>query len=104
MQPDRITYDEIPEHMRKGMKLYIEEGGQPGNFLYHILINDFVHAVGYGDIFNQNALLQYAIFLYNNLPVSAWGSKEKVDDWIALGGWKGLQAETEEQGEGPSKH
>jgi len=93
------NYDVLPEHMREGMRKYLEEGVQPGQFLYHILINDFVHAYGYADIFNQQALHIYAVWLYNEMPTGSWGSRDSVDAWVAHRGWAGfVLAATTERG------
>lgn len=38
-----INYSILPEHMREGTRRYIEHGNRPGDFLYLVLSNDFVH-------------------------------------------------------------
>lgn len=76
-----IDYSILPEHCRDGMQRYVEEGIIPGAFLTAVLENNLVEAVGRADNINIHRLRDYAIFLYNELPSSAWGSPEKVERW-----------------------
>ena len=78
-----IDYSILPEHMQDGMQRYVEHGINPGDFLYLILCNDFVHALGQADSINTERIVDYAKFLYLEVPMACWGSKEKVDKWIA---------------------
>lgn len=77
-----INYSILPEHMREGMQLYLEHGIRPGDFLYLILCNDFVHALGHADLINTARIVDYAKFLYLEAPGGSWGSGEAVDAWI----------------------
>lgn len=79
-----VDYSVLPEHMREGMQRYIEHGIRPGDFLYLILCNDFVHALGHADDINTARIVDYAKFLYWELPSGCWGSEEKVKNWIAV--------------------
>jgi len=79
----QIDYSILPEHMQGGMQRYIEQGINPGDFLYLILCNDFVHALGHADMINTARIVDYAKFLYLEVPTACWGSREKVDNWIA---------------------
>jgi hypothetical protein len=85
-----FNYNYIPEHMRGGMKRYIEDGISPGDFLLCILKNDFVHAACRADHMNINSLKGYAMFLFNECPSPAWGSEKEVNEWMESGGLKGL--------------
>jgi hypothetical protein len=86
-----ISYDRIPEHMRSGAKLYIEQGIKPGSFLTAVLSNDLKEAVARGDIINQHALIDWAIWLVNECPGGAQGSPELVREWIKAGGLEGIR-------------
>jgi len=72
----------IPERMEDGIKRYLEEKILPGDFLTKVFENDFVAAAGYADNENIQNLPAYAAFLYNEVPRSCCGSKEKVQNWI----------------------
>lgn len=74
----------LPEHMRKGVWRYLSQGVEPGGFLRAALENKLVEAFGAADGKNIEAMRDWAKWLYNYCPVIAWGSKDRVDEWIAL--------------------
>jgi len=82
MSERQIHYDMLPEHMRDGMKRYVENHVKPGRFLYLILCNDFVRALGYADSVNVTSAEAYARFLYLEAPGNCWGSMEIVENWV----------------------
>lgn len=84
-----INYEMLPEHCRDGMKRYIEEGIIPGEFLEYVICNDLVHSLGQADDINRDRMFDYAMFLYNEAPGTAWGSKQKMIAWHDRGGLKG---------------
>lgn len=77
-----IDYSEIPEHMRRGVKLYLEKGLRPGEFLTAVLENNLVQSICRADQTNLAQIVEWAKFLYNEMPMGSWGSKEKVNAWI----------------------
>lgn len=77
------------EHMRRGMKDYIERGVRPGEFAQAILANDFVQAAAHADMINKGLLFEWASWLFNDAPAGCWGSKEKVEAWIKACGMRG---------------
>ena len=74
-------YSLIPEHMRHGMKLYLDAGIMPGGFLTAVLHNNLIDAFRYADDINMAALRDWAQFIYWEIPSQAWGSPEKVEKW-----------------------
>lgn len=84
-----IDYSGLPEHMRDGMRLYIERGVPPGSFLTAVLSNDLMGALGKADDTNLHALPAYGRFLYNEAPSPCFGSPEHVRDWCEAGGLAG---------------
>lgn len=85
-----IDYSILPDHMRDGARMYIEDGIEPGGFLFSVLANDFKGAVGRADRINRNCLFAWAEWVYNEVPHQAQGSEEKVLLWIKAGGINGL--------------
>lgn len=71
----------IPAHMMGGLRRWIEHGVMPGSFLRAVLENNLKDAVGQADSTNQQLLVAYVIFLYNEAPAACWGSPEKVRAW-----------------------
>ena len=80
----------IPEHCREGLREYIEEGREVGDFLYYVLTNDLFRAVRKADDTNLGRLPDYVTFLWNYTPSNAHGSPANVRAWMAMGGLKGL--------------
>ena len=78
-----INYTMLPEHTREGMRAYIETGRPVGSFLNAILKDDFVEAAWRADHINRVRLPDYAEFLETEAPADCWGSRAKVDAWIA---------------------
>lgn len=72
----------LPEHMRGAMKLYLENGIEPGSFLTAVLRNDLKEAVGRADHINLQYLTNIVSYCYNEIPSTAWGSPERVTNWL----------------------
>lgn len=78
----RLVEDYLPEHMHDGLRLYLEHGIEPGGFLRAVLENDLCGAAARADSVNRSRLADYATVL-SALPMSAWGSRERVNGWMA---------------------
>ena len=85
----RISYDMLPEHMREIARKYIEEGYPVGGFLTAVLRNSFTEAIGNADTINSHHFKEWAMWLHNEVPMEAWGSHEKVAEWLEKGGLNG---------------
>lgn len=72
----------IPEHMLESLIAYRDEGRPTGDFLEAVIANDLVGAAGRADSININLLPSYANWLYNEIPQSAWGSRQAYRSWI----------------------
>jgi len=77
-----MNYSLIPEHMREGIKRYLENGIRLGSFLNAVLENNLVQSIALADEINITKIVDWAKFLYNEMPMGSWGSKEKVNAWI----------------------
>ena len=76
------NYNILPEHMRDGMRLYIEQGIEGGSFMMAVLENNLVRAFSCADSINSARMRDFAAFLYMEAPSQCWGSREKVVAWI----------------------
>jgi hypothetical protein len=85
-------YSTIPEHMRDGARLYIENGIPPGSFLTAVISNDLFGALGKADEINRDRIFDWCRFFYNEAPGGCYGSAKRFDDWIAKGGLAGQSA------------
>lgn len=60
------------------------EGGKMGHFLHGLFTDKFVETCTRADGANQAQLYEWAIWLYNRVPKSAWGSEQRVVDFEGL--------------------
>lgn len=87
--PESADWTLIPEHMREGLRRYLDDGVPPGSFLHAVLANDLVEAFIRADPVNRGRAGDYAAFLWRHAPANAWGSHEAVAAWIKTGGLNG---------------
>ena len=55
-----------------------------GHFLMAVLSNDLRVAVARADPDNRKRLAQIVCYCHNEIPSCCWGSKEKVEAWLAM--------------------
>ncbi len=72
----------IPEHTLGALDRYVNDRLLPGGFLVAVLSNDLFGAVGRADSENLAALADICRYVYNELPSSCWGSKDKIWAWV----------------------
>lgn len=82
------NYTKLPESLREGVKLYIEQGIPVGDFLQAVIENNLIEAVGHADSQNIRILKDIVLFFYWEVPSICWGSKEKYEEWIRMGGYE----------------
>lgn len=87
---DFVSYDKLPEHMREGARLYVEEGVMPGSFLQAVLENNLSESFARADEINTANMKAWARWLHNDCPASAWGSITAINKWRQDGGLKGI--------------
>ena len=73
----------IPAHMMTAIEDYVENGIEPGSFLTAVICNDLRGAVGHADAENKGLLGEYVQYFHNEAPGACWGSKARMDAWIA---------------------
>lgn len=88
-KPYQFRGFEMPTYMMPGLHRYLEYGVIPGHFLAAILKNDLSEAVSHADDFNLRNLPAYVGFMYNEMPISSWGSPARVKAWAKSGGNEG---------------
>lgn len=91
MQDEKKVLDEealknmeelVPEILRPGFLRYFHYRVKPGVFLTAVLENDLSRAVAFADPGNVQMIPAVVHWLWNFVPMSAWGSKEKVQAWL----------------------
>ncbi len=83
----------LPPHMWEGLRSYVMEGIEPGGFLQSIVKGDpWNRVLERADGENQLAIMAWARFMYNWVPLGAWGTKARYKAWVEQRGMKGLRA------------
>lgn len=84
----------LPVHMHGGLERYLLYGILPGSFMEAVMSNELAAAYGRADEENTRAMREWAAFLYNAAPIigkySSWGSRERVMEWVEVGGLAGI--------------
>ena len=80
----------VPEHLRNGLRLYIEQGVKPGSFLMGVLENDLRNAIFKGDTDSLAGLRPLVLFLHNYAPGECHGNPTRVANWMISRGLRGV--------------
>lgn len=75
-------YFPIREDLLGALERYLNNGIMPGGFMTAVLENNLSEAFGRADSDNAANLKNIAGYVYNNIPSTAWGSKEKIGKWL----------------------
>ena len=77
----------VPSHIADALLSYALDGIRPGSFTSACIANEFVDAACMaGPMITARDMTAIAKTLFNDLPSSAWGSKDKLEAWVAAGG------------------
>lgn len=85
-----VDYSPLPSHLQGGMRLWVEDGIQPGSFLSAVLTNNLVGALASADSDSRIVLDRIAQFVHWEIPALSHGSREACRAWAASHGraWK----------------
>jgi len=72
----------VPVHTVGALERYINDRIATGGFLNAVLCNDLIGAISLADEQNLRSIPEIVKFLYNNVPMRAWRTKEKVKTWL----------------------
>jgi hypothetical protein len=72
----------LPKRFVHGIECYLEHGILPGSFLTAVLENDLKEAFGRADSTSVRELPGLVAWIYNNIPVVAWGSPDRVANYV----------------------
>ena len=81
-QIPQSSWDMIPSHMHGSVVRYLDDGIEPGGFLYAVLTNDLFGAVGKADYINKEHLKEWCSFVWMDMPSISWGDQETVEEWM----------------------
>lgn len=66
----------------EALKRYRDDGCPLGDFLTAVVSNDLMQAFGRADMTSRENLFEICQWVYNNMPMTICGSREKVKAWI----------------------
>jgi hypothetical protein len=72
----------MPDRLIEALSRYAIERIETGSFLRSVLENDLNQAVCRADYMNFPLLPVIVRYVYNELPSTCWGDKEKVAAWL----------------------
>ena len=92
-----IPYDTCPNpaQMSAGVERYIEDGCEPGGFLFALFSSDLFEAMARADTGNLSGIVAWWSWVRDNAPTGCYGSRDKVEKWVRAGGLRGLLGEDE---------
>jgi len=88
-----IDYGKLPEHIRHGVRRYIEHGILPGDFLRAVICNKLKESFMFADDTNILRMQDIVSFFYNEAPIACWGSSKDMLAWSIRGGTQGVRHE-----------
>lgn len=71
----------VPEHLSRGLQLWIEHGVEPGGFLVAVICNDLRGACERADPISRHALFEIVSFLHTYAPRGCWGNEKAYSAW-----------------------
>lgn len=71
----------VPQHTQAAIVRFVEHGYMPGGFLTALLTNNLFLAVDTADRLNKAAIPEIVRWVFNNLPLGAYGTEDKMMDW-----------------------
>ncbi len=81
LEPD--PYYPIGDDLYGALERYLNHGINPGSFMTAVLENDLMEAFGRADICNEANMKNIVGYIYNHLPSNSWGSRERVQNYLA---------------------
>ncbi len=65
----------------ESLEAYRTRGRHPGRFLAHCLANNLMGAFHTADDESVGEIKEIVAYIYNRLPLNAWGSEERVANY-----------------------
>ena len=84
----RIGFEDagIPSHMVSGVLQYVMYGRNPGDFLQAVLKDRLTESYSLADEINTSCMRNWAVWLAMHCPRGMWGSSERINANIQVGG------------------
>lgn len=78
----KSDYPGVRSDVIQSLDDYVNRGWQPGGFITAVLENNLMEALGRADFYNRESIFEICSYVYNELPLNSWGSREKVSAWL----------------------
>ena len=85
-----ISYSYLPKTLHGGVRRWIENGIEPGDFLCAVIQNNLTESFFRADEDNRENLFRIVSWFYNQAPGGCWGGEEKFRAWKERGVLLGL--------------
>lgn len=92
---------EVPAHVMKDIRAYVEHGQQVSSFLQAVISNDLYTAVTVADKENYENLIAIVMYLDIEVPARCYGTHAKFNRWCELGGQRGIAKQAEKDNQPP---
>lgn len=66
----------------EGLERYVRYRIPTGSFLHAVLTNDLMEAMAKADEENREDIYEICQYIYNNLPITCYGSPKAVSEWL----------------------
>ena len=87
MSYEHVNWDTIPNPaMEPGLKIYLETGQLPGDFLQALLSNNLIDVFARADTTNYKLIQDWCWWIHGEFPDNAWGDKATMMSWSEQGG------------------
>ena len=73
-----MDFKRIRPDVIESIRLYVEHGCDPGDFLTAVLENNLKEALGRADDYNRETIFDIVGYCYNEIPSVCWGSPVKI--------------------------
>ena len=73
----------VPPNIKGAIERYIKDRLPPGHFTTAVLENNLREAFLYADRDSLANMLDIVSYVYNTIPSIAWGSPQRVKDWLS---------------------
>ena len=81
-----VLWLKIPNHLKGGLRRYLDNRIRPGSFLEAIITNDLYGAYRTADGESLRGLPEILAYLYWDAPSNSWGSIAKFEAWASSKG------------------
>lgn len=71
----------IEPRFKESVDLFVRHGYSPGGFLTAVMANDLKESIARADVGALVNLPHIVAYLYNEVPVGAWGSYDALFAW-----------------------